>query len=330
MASRLDAPVPGAPAEGSETTKWEVTLSWRNQMSDRHFVGHEDQVNRITEHSQVINRINQPDVSITRVYPSGWRFSFSIPYLIAERSSPIRDPNTNAVVDRSETAAKGIGDVTFVARKWLRDPTKSPRGNVSLGFGMKIPTGANNVVDTRASIAANGTTTLVTRTVDQSIQPGDGGFGFILDLQSYLRFDKNRFAAYASGTYLLNPQTDSGIRTYRTAPGEEVMSIADVYVARTGVAWYPGKGWGGSLGLRAEGVPVYDLIGKSTGFRRPGYAISLEPGISYTRGPHTFALQVPYAIDRARLVSVPDRANGTHGDAAFADYFFIGGYTRRF
>ena len=75
---------------------------------------------------------------------------------------------------------------------------------------------------------------------------------------------------------------------------------------------------------------MYDLIGSSDGFRRPGYAISAEPGVTWTKGAHTFSLQVPIAVDRARLRSVPDRANGTHGDAAFADYLIIGGYIRRF
>jgi len=329
VASRLDAPVFGAPAEYKGPDKWEVTLSWRNQRSNRHFIGHEEQKQRITEHSEVINNINQPDVSITRNYENGWRFTVSIPYLIAERSSPVRDPNTSKVLDRSVVTSRGMGDITLVGRKWLWDPKSNPKGNISLGFGAKIPTGANNVVDTRARIS-NGATVLTEQTVDQSIQPGDGGFGLVFDLQMYRRFANDRLAGYASGTYLANPQRDSGVRTYRSAPGEELMSIADQYLARTGLAWYPGKGWALSLGARAEGVPVYDLIGSSKGFRRPGYAISAEPGVSWTHGAHTFSLQVPIALDRARLVSVPDRANGTHGDAAFADYFLLGGYTRRF
>ncbi len=330
MASRLDAPVFGAPADYHGPDKWEVAVSWRNQMSDRHFVGHEAQTNRTAEHSQVINRVNQTDVTITRKYPKGWRVAFSTPYLIAERSNPIRDPNTSVVVDRSETSAKGLGDVTLVGKKWLWDPASNPKGNISLGFGGKIPTGDNNVVDTRTRISSTGALTNTAQTVDQSIQPGDGGFGIILDLQMYRRFAGERLAAYLNGTYLVNPQTDSGIRTYRSAPGEEVMSIADQYLARTGIAWFPGKGWGLSLGWRIEGVPVYDLIGSSDGFRRPGYAISAEPGVSWTRGAHTFSLQMPIAVDRTRQRSVADRANDDWGDAAFADYLFIGGYIRRF
>ena len=36
-----------------------------------------------------------------------------------------------------------------------------------------------------------------------------------------------------------------------------------------------------SLGLRYECIPTYDLIGKSTGFRRPGNILSAEPGVTY-------------------------------------------------
>ncbi len=328
MASRLDAPVFGAPADYQGPDKWEVSVSWRYQKSDRHFVGHEEQKQRQTEQSQVINRINQVDVSATRKYPRGWRFTISFPYLMAQRSSPVRDAS-NVVIDRSETQARGLGDLTLVWRKWLRDPSSQPQGNISLGFGVKLPTGADNVVDTRERFSA-GTFTLSEQTVDQSIQPGDGGFGLVFDIQMFRRFASDRFAAYGNATYLANPQAVSGVQTYRSAPGEQLMSIADQYIVRTGIAWYPGNGWGFSLGGRAEGVPVYDLFGSSRGFRRPGYALSAEPGVSWTKGAHTISLQVPIAVDRARLRSVPDRDNGTHGDAAFADYLVLAGYIRRF
>ena len=36
-----------------------------------------------------------------------------------------------------------------------------------------------------------------------------------------------------------------------------------------------------SFGIRDECLPVYDLIGGSEGFRRPGYIISEEQGVSY-------------------------------------------------
>jgi hypothetical protein len=330
VASRLSAPVLGAPVEDHGNGRWEVTLSWRYQKSNRHFVGHQDQKQRTTEQSQVINRINQADLSATRNYDHGWRFTFSVPYLMATRSSPIRDAS-GVVFDRGTTQSHGFGDLTLVGRKWLWDPSSGTHGNISLGFGVKLPTGQDNVTDTRKRFdTSTSTYTYDIETNDQSIQPGDGGFGLVFDLQMFRRFANGHLAGYGLATYLVNPQAVSGVQTYRSAAGEDLMSIADVYLAESGIAWYPGRGWGLSLAGRIEGVPVYDLLGSSRGFRRPGYAISIEPGVSWTKGTHTISLQIPYALDRARLKSVPDRDNNRHGDAAFADYFFLMGYTRRF
>ncbi|MEZ4740515.1 MAG: hypothetical protein R2818_14425 [Flavobacteriales bacterium] len=69
-----------------------------------------------------------------------------------------------------------------------------------------------------------------------------------------------------------------------------------------------------------------DLIGGSAGFRRPGYVLSVEPGLDWMRGRHDLFLSVPIAMVRNRLQSVTDKENseitGTYrqGDAAFADY----------
>ena len=79
-----------------------------------------------------------------------------------------------------------------------------------------------------------------------------------------------------------------------------------------------------------EGVPVRDLLGKSNGFRRPGYAISGDPGFLYNRWGYVFSCNVPWAIERNRR-SVPDIANGIRtGDATFADYVLTFGLSKRF
>jgi hypothetical protein len=48
------------------------------------------------------------------------------------------------------------------------------------------------------------------------------------------------------------------------------------------------------------------------------------------RGKNAVTLAVPVALYRNRFQSVPDMARGAHGDAAFADYLILAGYTRRF
>lgn len=330
MVARLDAPVLGAQATPAALNRWEVSTTWRHQRSDRHFRGTEEEENRQQEGSEVINTINLMELGIRYNANEQWSFSLGIPYFMAERSSPIRN-SSRVVVDRSVVEANALGDVVLTARRLLLKRQTHPNGNIALGLGVKLPTGKDDVYDQRERLV-NGERVFSDESVDQSIQPGDGGWGAVFDFQAYQRIRDSGGTLYASGSYLINPEGTSGVPTFRNNLGEEVMSIADQYLARAGVS-YSGaswKGFGMSLGGRMEGVPVEDLIGDSDGFRRPGYALSIEPGLSYSRGAHTFALSVPVAVHRNRQRSVPDRlVPGRIGDAAFADYFISLGYWRK-
>ena len=110
------------------------------------------------------------------------------------------------------------------------------------------------------------------------------------------------------------------------------MSVSDQYLVRLGFSRpVPHtRRFAYTLSFRDEGVPVRDLIGKSNGFRRPGYAMSVEPGVEYFRGRDTFSFTVPIAVHRNRKRSVSDIADGRSGDAAFADYVITIGYSHRF
>lgn len=329
MAARLDTPVLGV-QDSERPTRWQVSGSWRYQYSHRHFVGSEEQHERAEERSQVKNTINLFDLGVRYNAGDQWSFALGIPYLMAERSSPLRN-SSRVVVGRTVTEASDVGDITLTARRLLWNPRTSPNGNISLGLGIKFPTGDYDVYDDRERLV-NGQSVITDESVDQSIQPGDGGTGVVLDFQGFRRMTKT-FSLYGSATYLVNPRGTNGVPTFRGAVGEEVMSVADQYVARLGgsFASTSGKGFGASLGGRLEGVPVEDLVGDSDGFRRPGYAISVEPGLSYTRGANTVSLSVPVALYRNRTRSVPDRlVPGRHGDAAFADYVIFFGYWHRY
>ncbi|MGH9722982.1 MAG: hypothetical protein ACRD8O_22450, partial [Bryobacteraceae bacterium] len=79
-----------------------------------------------------------------------------------------------------------------------------------------------------------------------------------------------------------------------------------------------------------EGVPARDKIGREDGFRRPGYAVSVEPGVQYALGRNLWSFSYAIAVRRDRTRSVPDVRNGSHGDAAFADSVLMIGYARSF
>ncbi|HEX7183732.1 MAG TPA: hypothetical protein VF756_18005 [Thermoanaerobaculia bacterium] len=330
MAARLDTPVLGVQDGNTPPSRWQFGMNYRYQRSHRHFVGPEEQHERAEERSEVKNTINLAEIGIRYNPNPRWSVSLNIPYFEAERSSPIRD-SSRVVIDRSLVQASGLSDITLSARRLLWDPAKHPDGNIALGLGVKMPTGEEDVYDDRERLV-NGQRVFTEESVDQSIQPGDGGWGVIFDLQYFQRIGRSNGAFYLSTTYLANPRSTNGVPTFRNNVGEEIMSVADQYVGRVGVS-YVGKSWkgfGASLGGRLEGVPVEDLIGDSEGFRRPGYAISIEPGLNYTRGPYTVSLAVPYALYRNRTRSVADRRiPGRHGDAAFADYVILFGWGRK-
>ena len=116
----------GAKSPYTGPDKWEVSMSWRYQTSNSHYVGIHKQLGRDTEQSQVINRINQPELTIRRNYTKQWSLALGIPYLMATRSSPIRD-SSGVVIDRSLTQARGIGDMTVTLRRWVWNPEKHLR-----------------------------------------------------------------------------------------------------------------------------------------------------------------------------------------------------------
>ena len=109
-------------------------------------------------------------------------------------------------------------------------------------------------------------------------------------------------------------------------------SIPDTYLAEGGLAYpFPRvRGLALTFGPRIEGVPVRDLIGKSDGFRRPGYAFSLEPGFEYDRANSILTFSLPIAVKRNREQSVPEIALGKHAGASFAKYVWLLEYTYRF
>jgi hypothetical protein len=91
-----------------------------------------------------------------------------------------------------------------------------------------------------------------------------------------------------------------------------------------------------NLGARVDGVPVEDLVGGSDGFRRPGYSVSIEPGLSAMLESWSLSLYTPVALYRNRQRSVADEqwteATGIdrHGDAAFADFSIPFSLAKRF
>lgn len=268
------------------------------------------------------------DLSASYQLTNRWSLNISAPILIAQRTIPgqifrLRGfPNAQDQVYNSA----GLGDMTLGGRVWLFRPPTESHQNISFGFGVKLPTGDPGATST--IVGPTGTSSV--SVADQSIQPGDGGYGLNVDTYAFKAIKKA--TVFLSGSYLINPRDTNGVLTGRGRPSEAVMSVADQYLARTGVNYpFPrSHNLITSFAVRIEGVPVRDLIGDSNGFRRPGYALSVEPGFTYIHNRDVWSFSLPVPVQRNRKRSVPDFQDNTAGDAAFADYVIIIGYSRRF
>jgi hypothetical protein len=166
---------------------WELTIDYRHQYSFRHFVGDVEQTQRIQMGNEVENRINLQNFQLTYQATPRWSFSMNLPLLFASRRSH------NAY---NTFHANGFGDVIVSAQTWILSPTKTHHGNVQVGYGLLMPTGASKVQNTYfASPTATSTTT---RPVDYSIQPGAGGWGIALQGQAFRVFGKEEVFGNAS------------------------------------------------------------------------------------------------------------------------------------
>ena len=306
--------------EHAKPAPWSLTVAYRYQPSSRHFIGTVEQVQREINGNQIQNIYHFWDIAVDRQLTPRFSVSGSLPVLFAYRNqlyAPVAKYNV-----------RGIGDATVGVRAWIFNPqSETTRDNISVGLSLKLPTGKTD----STAVAKDNKGNAVIATADQSIQAGDGGTGIAVDIQAYHHTYFNTLM-YFSANYLFNPRDTNGVATFRTAPGETVMSVSDQYLYRGGLAHSIPRvrGLAVSVGGRMEGVPVRDAFGKSNGFRRPGYAISVEPGVLYARGKYTYAATAPLAVERNRKTSVADYQNHRHGDAAFADYSLVFSASRRF
>jgi len=311
------------PGDADSTGAW--MLSWNNRYfkSFRHYVGTAEQPERIEKGNNVINHVYSADLALTRTLNSRWSIMVDVPLLVNARSQTYTQ---NGMLHRYSTHSAGIGDIRFAVYSWLIDPAKAHKGNIQAGLGIKLPTGDYKYQD----YFATSDSTKELRYVDQSIQLGDGGTGFTAEINAFYNIS-HKTSLYGNFYYLVNPRNQNGVirsaapSASAIANGSNIMSVPDQWMVRGGVNFNLNN-FVLSAGVRDECIPVHDLVGGSDGFRRPGYIISAEPGVTYKFKKISVYGFVPFALQRNRTQSVPDKISTslsgkfTQGDAAFADY----------
>src|SRR5205823_101620 len=278
------------------------------------------------ETTAVLTFFNSFDMQATYAFTRRYSVSVTAPIVHGSVSS-FRDHENDGIHRHTMTAA-GVGDLRVVGNVWLFDPKQHHEGNISLSLGIKTPSGNSDARDT-----AYRPTGPAVIPVDIAIQPGDSGWGTVLEGVAFRKVS-SRMYGYAAGFYLFNPR-EKNTRAVTTVPvyGQyRPLSVPDQYLRRVGLnyAVAPRKGLSVSLGGRVDGIPVRDVFGGSDGFRRPGMAVYLEPGVTLLHKANTFSVFVPVATYRNRERNTYDYEFGGHGPGAFANFVVIASVTRRF
>ena len=240
---------------------------------------------------------------------------------------------------RSRMRGRGFGDMTLVAHCWVLPTRHFTSGNVQFGLGVKFPTGQSNQKSIFPHIDG---TDLGLHTNDQSIQPGDGSWGIITDLSAFktVRLPIVHAATiFGFGTYLINTRGANGAPSIgqslsapaafaKSDPAEFTDAAVDQYAGEVGfnlpVPMF--HGIYASYAGRVEGVPGNNLVGSNAGFRRPGFVLFHEPGLSYAYGKNVWSLSVPIrCLQNITTVAVSHR----HSDATVANWIILARYSRQ-
>jgi len=215
--------------------EWEVDFSLRGSTADRHYSGDVYQAQRTALGTNVVNTQRLAVFNLDHSFTRRFSAAVSVPFVVASWSVP--SPIAPTPGPRAVQHGNGFGDVSLIGRFWLFDTNRSSR-NLSVGLGVKPPTG--NAADTDVFVDITGASP-AEKAVDQSVQPGDGGWGTQLEVQGFSQVW--RMFAFGSANYLINPRDVNGTpsilvgigRPSSTIPMRNENSVPDQFVVRGGL-----------------------------------------------------------------------------------------------
>jgi hypothetical protein len=299
--------------------KWKFSLAYRKLYSDQFFVGTKENPAAGPNGEPSIFDIHTVVGDAAYSINSRYRIRLSVPYSTAEFRRKWADGQ------RHSQSAAGIGDITVSGDAWLWSPERHENGNIGVALGIKAPTGSHTV-QSRFYTA----TSSVPFPADQTIQPGDGGWGVSLQAQGFRRVTERTFA-YASGSYMVSPRAHTEVKQSPTS--SIPWSVPDTYSARLGSAFslWPDRGLSVSLGARLDGIPKRDLIGggNDSTVKRVSLMSYVEPGFSLVRGRSAITLSVPIRMSVERKQSELEERTNVQGGGGFAKMLVFLAYSFR-
>jgi len=306
--------------------EWRFTLAYRRLHSNDFYVGTSQQPALGPGGESPVFDIHTLVADVAYSINERVRVRVSLPFSTAKFSRKWADSAYH------EQSATGIGDLSATGELWLLNPKSHQNGNVSVALGLKAPTGSH----TKASTFYTATGS-VAFPADQTVQPGDGGWGITFAAQGFQRVREGLFA-YAGGSYMASPKAQSDVVLAPSGPAATAhWAVPDVYQARLGAAFavWPEQGLTLSLGGRVDGIPKSDLFGggDTTTVKRTSRIIYADPGLSLNRGKSSFTLSVPVRLHVNRFKSGLEERTTTgplsQNGGGFAKFLVFASYSYR-
>lgn len=322
MPSRFATPLSGAQGDVYlPKGAWQIGTGYRSYNANQRVVGHT--VFDFLPDGRPANHIGASTIDLNAEYALTNQLALvlDVPYVRANSDTWYPDALRHAV------STSGLGDVTLVARQWLRGAGLfQPGGNLSIGLGVKAPTGRHDYPTNYWM--ANGS--VIQFPAHVSTEPGDGGWGVIVQSEGFEPV-LGQMYLYGAGTYTMSTKKTNGIPI---APGSTTSwGVPDTWDGRAGIAYavWPERGLSTSLGLRFDGTPVGDVLGGKDNFQRfPAIGGFVEPGLSFSMGRHNLQVTVPLRIYQDYRRSAVDVATGAAGGGGMTKYMLVTSYSARF
>ena len=123
--------------------EWEASISYRHLKSNTFFIGTEAQDQYKEQGLEA--RMSNHSFNLSTRYAVNHRLSITlnVPIISVTESDIHYDGERH-----TQSTGTQIGDIRVVSNWWIKDPLTAPKGNISLGFGLKLPTGKSTLEGT--------------------------------------------------------------------------------------------------------------------------------------------------------------------------------------
>ncbi|MCA9802335.1 MAG: hypothetical protein KC777_10125 [Cyanobacteria bacterium HKST-UBA02] len=303
------------PGLGATGGKFQLSAGWRYASADRSYFN--SRYNKqFTQLWGPKERLSVLDVTALYRINNRMRVTCVVP-IPMNKFSMIFPPLGIDQGSRHGWSVSGIGDVSLYAQSFLFDPKDHPFENISLGVGIKTPSGNWNAqrfipnelgFDLRRRAA-----------YPPAMQPGDGGTGMLFGYDAYKVMRSPQIlrgtTLFSSGLYLANPRGTNGTPSIIQNLGVPLSpafasrttnSVADTWTLEAGFSSKIPRTWEHPLLSKIRvrgtfnwsGLRSRDIFGNNRGFRQPGWAMAFAPGFTFQHKQHMLIVEVPIIFGR--------------------------------